>query len=138
MSEEETILTEVTFDLPVGYEDKAGAIHKSITMRRMKNRDIIKIQKDHRVKAINASNANTGAVDIRNPITSMMVGANLIELFSVLFTQIITAVGTVPKENITMDLFLDMWQADMMFLIKKYGELNKGDDAGEVEFPGIL
>ena len=62
MSEEETILTEVTFDLPVGYEDKAGAIHKSITMRRMKNRDIIKIQKDHRVKAINASNANNKSI----------------------------------------------------------------------------
>jgi len=109
------------FELPCGYEDEAGTVHKTVIMRKMRSKDILEIQKDMKVKEF----ANKPVkMDRDNPIGAILGSANLSYLFALLFTRVVEAVGNIPRDKINKDLFLDLYQEDMFFLMNQYAELN--------------
>jgi hypothetical protein len=113
--------TQVEFDLPSGYEID-GTVHKHVTMRKVKNSDIIAIQKDQGLKAM----AHEGLeLSIRNPVTAMRVNAQLAEMFSILFTRVVLQLGDIEKPGKVV--FLDLYQGDMQVLMEHYATLNGVD-----------
>lgn len=114
--------TIVTFDLKYGFEDKEGNVHKEVEMRKVRNSDIIEIQKDIGLKAIAKENLT---LNTRNPVIAMRVNSHVAEMFSLLFTRVVLRIGTIetPKKHV----FLDMFQEDMAILMQQYAKQNELD-----------
>jgi len=108
------------FELPIGYEDGQGAIHKSVQMRKVKNSDIICLNKDIRMKALSGDDLN---IESGNPVVSMRATGALLEMFSIIFGRVVIKLG--QMENPPAKVFQDMYQEDFQTIIGIYNDLNK-------------
>jgi hypothetical protein len=112
------------FQIPLGYEDKEGVVHRDVVMRKVKNIDITTIQKDEALRKISASGEKL-ELDTKNPVTAMRINAHVIVLFNLLFSRVVLRLGTI--EDPKKDLFMELYQEDMAVLMEKYAELNGVD-----------
>ena len=122
--------TRVDLELKVGYEDSDGTLHKTVTMRQIKNKDIIAMQKDVRIKAL-AKDKDLN-VDSSNPVAAMAGLGAMLEMFSMMFSLVVEKIGSIEKPNV--EVFKGLYQEDMMFLIDEYnilnGNIKEGADKG--------
>jgi len=133
----EVTLTTTTFELPIGYTDEHGARHTTVVMRKAKNKDPIRVQSDTRIKALLVQ--RTGKVDQQDPMIAMRTGADMVEIFGVLFTQVIESIGTINKP--TKAIMDDLYQEDMTFMIAQYSKFNNSNVEnvlGELAGPRIV
>lgn len=119
--------TTIEFKLPIGYEDEEGAVHKTVTMRKVKNSDIVAIQKDQGLKAIAAEKLG---MEVQNPVVAMRVNAHVVEMFGLLFTRVVLRLGTI--DNPGKRVFAEFFQEDMSVMMTEYARLN-GVDLDQVE-----
>ena len=95
-----TIQTEFEFELPIGYVDKEGTMHKHGMMRL------------------------ATAMDEITPLNDMRVQANEAYLSIVLLTRVITSLGTL--KHITTNVIENLFAADMEYLQAFYQQINQG------------
>lgn len=106
---EVTVATVVPFDLPVGYADKSGRVHRSGEMRLATAADEILPLRDPRVQA--------------NPAY----------LSVIVLARVVTRLGDL--EVITPNVVEGLFAADLTFLQDLYDELNGGAGADVVACP---
>jgi len=94
-----TIQTEFEFELPIGYVDKEGTLHKRGTMRLATAMDEITFLNDMRVQA------------------------NEAYLTIVLLARVITALGTL--KNINTNVIENLFAADIAYLQTFYQQINE-------------
>lgn len=109
----------LTFELPQGYEAPDGTVHKEVEMRRVRNRDIINIQKDMTLQAMVKENLDMKS---GNPMVTMRINAQVLQLFVLLFSQVVVRIGSIEKPG--KEVFLDMFQMDMGIMMERYAEMN--------------
>lgn len=93
------IQTEFEFELPIGYVDKDGTLHKHGTMRL------------------------ATAMDEITPLNDMRVQSNQAYLTIVLMTRVITSLGTL--KHITNNVIENLFAADIAFLQTFYQQINE-------------
>jgi hypothetical protein len=91
-------ITEHEFELPNGYVDKAGALHRTGVMRLATAADEILPLKDPRVQALPAY------------------------LIVILLSRVVVRLGTVPEIN--PGVIEQLFSADLMFLQEMYNRIN--------------
>ncbi len=94
-----TIQTEFDFELPIGYVDKEGTLHKQGTMRL------------------------ATAMDEITPLNDMRVQTNEAYLSIVLLTRVITSLGTL--KHITTNVIENLFASDIAFLQAFYQQINE-------------
>lgn len=96
--------TEIEFDLPTGYIDETGTLHRSVTMRKARAIDEITPLRDPRVQ----KNDSYHAV--------------------ILLARVIVRIGSVDAINtqVIESLFVD----DFRFCQQRYNQLNYGEGGG--------
>lgn len=109
------------FELPIGIEVN-GTFHRNVTMRKVKNKDIMAIQQDTRIRELGKDNLQMRQND---PIQAMKVNAALIRLFTTLFCRVIIKIEGL--DDVKPPYFEDMYQEDMETMMNVYGELNGVD-----------
>jgi len=117
----EGLTTSITFDLPVGYEDDKGTLHRSVTMRRQKNSDIIAIQVDLELNQLASKNVDLYS---GNPAQQFIAAAATAQVYAMLYPRVVLKLGSLPPESITRKVFENLYQVDANFLFLKYCELN--------------
>lgn len=100
------IQTEFEFDLPIGYVDKEGTLHKHGTMRL------------------------ATAMDEITPLNDMRVQSNQAYLTIVLLTRVITSLGTLT--HITNNVVENLFSADIAFLQTFYQQINENSSVFRV------
>jgi hypothetical protein len=117
----EGLTTSITFELPVGYEDESGTLHRSVTMRRLKNSDITAVQVDIELNQIASK-----SVDLYsgNPAQQFIAAAATAQVYAILYPLVVIKLGSLPTEKITRKVFENFYQVDANFLFVKYCELN--------------
>ncbi len=135
--------TTITFDLPVGYEDESGTLHKTVTMRRVKNRDIIDLANDDRIKrfsrdkALEVAMTPDGGFSGINLGAAKQVEAAMYQMNAILYARVCTQVGDLGNDKINWNVFLDMTPQDMQALEAKFDEIN-GTPAAKLDQDGKL
>lgn len=94
-----TIQTEFEFELPIGYVDKEGTLHKQGSMRL------------------------ATAMDEITPLNDMRVQSNEAYLAIVLLSRVITRLGTL--KHITTNVIENLFSADMAYLQAFYQQINE-------------
>jgi hypothetical protein len=94
-----SIQTEFEFDLPIGYVDKEGTLHKHGTMRL------------------------ATAMDEITPMNDMRVQSNEAYLVIVLLSRVITSLGSLPSVN--TGIIENLFTADLNFLQTFYQQINE-------------
>jgi len=94
-----TIQTEFEFELPIGYVDKEGTMHKHGSMRL------------------------ATAMDEITPLNDMRVQSNEAYLAIVLLSRVITSLGTL--KHITTNVIENLFAADMAYLQAFYQQINE-------------
>jgi hypothetical protein len=94
-----SLLTEFEFELPIGYVDAEGNIHKQGTMRL------------------------ATAMDEITPLTDMRVQSNEGYLIIVLLARVITSLGNLP--HINTSVIEKMFAADLAYLQTFYQQINE-------------
>lgn len=100
------IQTEFEFELPIGYVDKEGTLHKHGTMRL------------------------ATAMDEITPLNDMRVQSNQAYLTIVLLTRVITSLGTL--NHITNNVIENLFSADIAFLQTFYQQINENSSVFRV------
>lgn len=93
------IQTEFEFDLPIGYVDKEGNVHKHGSMRL------------------------ATAMDEITPMNDMRVQSNEAYLVIVLLSRVITSLGSLPSIN--TGVIENLFAADLTFLQTFYQKINE-------------
>lgn len=93
------IQTEFEFELPIGYVDKEGTLHKHGTMRL------------------------ATAMDEITPLNDMRVQNNQAYLTIVLLTRVITSLGTLG--HITTNVIENLFASDIAYLQTFYQQINE-------------
>jgi hypothetical protein len=94
-----TIQIEFEFELPIGYVDKEGTLHKEGTMRL------------------------ATAMDEITPLNDMRVQSNEAYLSIVLLTRVITRLGTL--NTISTNVIENLFASDMAYLQAFYQQINE-------------
>jgi hypothetical protein len=94
-----TIQTEFEFELPIGFVDKEGTLHKQGSMRL------------------------ATAMDEITPLNDMRVQSNEAYLAIVLLARVITGLGTL--KHITPNIIENLFSADMAYLQAFYQQINE-------------
>jgi len=122
------------FELPFGYEGPDGKVHKTVVMRAIKNKDIISLGKDIRLKelarqdhsmSMNMVRAATAGSDYSgtlDPIKNQMNDAAIAELNIVLFSLVTLRIGDIEKPG--RNIFEELCPADLIAMRNAYDELN--------------
>jgi len=125
------------FDLPLGYEDQRGEVHNHVVMRRVKVSDLFKVNSDPAIKRLarDGIKMNIGGIERGkdgkprlvsgevNPVAAQAVEANVHEMYTILFSQVVLSLGSIEKP--TRNIFMGMYPVDLEFLVARYEELNK-------------
>ncbi|HEX2980289.1 MAG TPA: hypothetical protein VHO48_08500 [Anaerolineaceae bacterium] len=94
-----TIQTEFEFELPIGYVDKEGTLHKHGTMRL------------------------ATAMDEIAPLNDMRVQSNEAYLAIALISRVVTSLGSL--KHITANVIENLFAADMAYLQALYQQINE-------------
>ena len=108
---EEVVKTEYTFELPKGYVDKDGTLHREVVLREITGAD--------QEAMLNPSLRNNPA-----------------KMLTALLTRVIIRIGTLEKKKIDTSVTAGMFKSDRDFLISKLKEIDSGPDMEiDVECP---
>jgi hypothetical protein len=95
------IQTEYDFKLPIGYQDKAGLLHREGTMRL------------------------ATAADEIHPLRDPRVQANSAYLIVILLARVITRLGTMPTQQMGPHIIEGLYAADLAYLQEFYNRINR-------------
>lgn len=101
-----SIQTEFEFELPIGYVDKEGTLHKHGSMRL------------------------ATAMDEITPLNDMRVQSNQAYLTIVLLTRVVTSLGTL--NHITNNVIENLFAADIAYLQTFYQQINENSSVFRV------
>jgi len=108
---EDTVKTEYTFELPKGYVDREGTLHREVVLREITGAD--------QEAMLNPSLRNNPA-----------------KMLTALLARVIVRIGTVEKKKIDTGVTAAMFKSDRDFLIMKLKEIDSGPDMEiDVECP---
>ena len=108
---EEIVKTEYTFELPKGYVDKDGTLHREVVLREITGAD--------QEAMLNPSLRNNPA-----------------KMLTALLARVIIRIGTLEKKKIDTSVTAGMFKSDRDFLISKLKEIDSGPDMEiDVECP---
>lgn len=103
--------TEYTYDLPRGYVDKDGTVHKEITLREITGAD-------------------------QEAMLNPQLRNNPAKMLTALLARVIVQLGTMEKNKIDTSVTANMFKSDRDFLIMKLKEIDTGPDMEiDVECP---
>lgn len=133
------------FELPIGYEDKNGEVHKTCVMRRVTNQDLIRLSQEPEMRELAKSphKLNLSSFQVKNleqvmageetpqisgdfdPVAAVMTQAATALMNSILFAHVVLKVGSIekPKRNI----FQEMHPEDMAAIDDHYTKMNTPD-----------
>ena len=122
--------TTIEFDLPFGYEADDGTIHRTVTMRRVRNEDLIAVSRDTRVQALAKQNLkidlallqSDGRAGELRPVDTQLIQATMLEMNAILYSRVVLSIGTIDK--IDARVFGRLTPADMECIQKHYEEFN--------------
>lgn len=111
MSETETIQREFTFELPKGYVDREGNLHREVVLREINGAD-------------------------QEAMLNPQFRNNPAKMLSSLLARVIMRLGTLEKAKIDTGVTAQLLKSDRDFLIMKLKELDSGPDLDlDVECP---
>ena len=115
----EGLTTSIEFDLPVGYEDEKGTLHKTVVMRRLKNTDIIAVQADMEIKSLAGANVDMYS---GNPAQVLISAAATAQVYAILYPRVVLKIGAIDKPD--RKVFENLFVTDAGVLFQKYLEFN--------------
>jgi len=108
---EEVVKTEYTFELPKGYVDKDGTLHREVVLREITGAD-------------------------QEAMLNPQLRNNPAKMLTALLTRVIIRIGTLEKKKIDTSVTAGMFKSDRDFLISKLKEIDSGPDMEiDVECP---
>lgn len=128
MSEHQPLVNTVEFDLPSGYMDGDGQMHKHVVMRCILNGDIIAYHSDTEMREMATSKYR---IDSGNPAEMMMATAVAHKMDNIMYARTILQFGSLPKEQITRKLFEKLFESDVRVIQENYMRLNGFDKTGK-------
>lgn len=151
-------MTTVEFELPFGYEDKDGNVHKTVTMRRVRNGDMIDLNSDPAIQklaqrkdleidtsiyalaeAIKSGGSLSGLSGRLHPIANQMAQGAMIEMQTKMFSRVILSIGSI--DNVHPGVLRDLTPVDFEVIQEKFDEFNRApgkDGSTEVPFEPSL
>lgn len=99
------IQTEYDFQLPIGYQDKSGALHRQGTMRL------------------------ATAADEIHPLADRRVQANQAYLIVILLARVITRLGSLAEQQMGPNIIESLYAADLAYLQEFYNRINRNGRA---------
>lgn len=111
MNNTEVVRTEYTYELPKGYVDRNGTLHREVTLREITGAD-------------------------QEAMLSPQLKNNPARMLTALLARVIVKMGTLDKSKIDTSVTADMFKSDRDFLIMKLKEIDSGPDMEiDVECP---
>ena len=107
-------------------------------MRKVKTSDTIAVQNDVVMKGLvkEYSKMDLAMDQFKpDPVKAMVVNSLVAQMFTLLFCRIITKLGDV--EHINKKVVSELYQEDMQFLMRAYGDLNGVDIDSMTENPPL-
>src|SRR5262245_65998169 len=101
------IQTEFQFELPIGYQDQEGNLHRQGMMRL------------------------ANAADEIHPLQDPRVRSNEAYLSIILLSRVITQLGNLPKQQINPKMIEGLYVADLAYLQELYNRINRNGKASE-------
>jgi len=98
-----TVKTEYTFELPKGYVDASGEVHREIAIREITGAD-------------------------QEAMLNTQLRSNPAKMLSALLARVITRLGTLEDRQIDTHVAAGMFKSDRDFLILKLKEIDSGPD----------
>lgn len=124
MSENTPFVSTVEFELPIGYTDDEGRIHKHVVMRAILNGDIIAYHNDVEMREMASSKYR---LDSGNPAEMMMATALAHKMDNIMYARTILNIGTLERPKITRKLFEQLYESDVRVIQENYLRLNGFD-----------
>ena len=138
------MLQTIEFDLPIGYTDKDGTVHKTITMCSMTGAHQLAVANDREVKELAKSgidynidfgslSADTSDGDILNisgsmdPVRMFISKTAVLQLNTILFTQVVLSLGTILKP--ARNIFRELQSIDYEKIVMEHAKLNQIDES---------
>lgn len=111
MKNSEVTKTEFTYELPKGYVDQNGTLHKEVTLREITGAD-------------------------QEAMLNPQFRNNPAKMLTALLTRVIVKLGTLDKSKIDSSVTANLFKSDRDFLIMKLKEIDSGPDMEiDVECP---
>lgn len=111
MKNTDVVRTEYTYELPKGYVDKDGTLHKEITLREITGAD-------------------------QEAMLNPQLKTNPAKMLTALLARVIVKLGSLDKAKIDTSVTANMFKSDRDFLIMKLKEIDSGPDMEiDVECP---
>ena len=109
---EDIIKTDHTYELPKGYVDKDGTLHREVVLREITGAD-------------------------QEAMLNPQLRNNPAKMLTALLTRVIMKLGSLEKKQIDTSVTAGMFKSDRDFLIMKLKEIDSGPDMEiDVECPG--
>jgi hypothetical protein len=111
MANSDTVKTEYTFELPKGYVDEKGQLHKEVTIREITGAD-------------------------QEAMLNPSLKSNPAKMLTALLARVITKLGTLEGRQVDTGVTANMFKSDRDFLILKLKEIDSGPEMEiDVECP---
>jgi len=111
MKNSDVVKTEYTYELPKGYVDKDGTLHKEVTLREITGAD-------------------------QEAMLNPQFRNNPAKMLTALLARVIVKLGTMDKSKIDTSVTANMFKSDRDLLIMKLKEIDSGPDMEiDVECP---
>jgi len=142
-----------TFELPIGLEEN-GKRHTTVTMRRLKGKDVIELASDQRIQALARENLDIELTDFDissldgsdslsalqkfsgkfNPVRMQMIEGITWRINCITFSRVILSIGEIERPSPDKIMSLDM--ADLKVILRQHIALNKSNPSGDTEAVG--
>jgi len=109
------------FDLPIGYTDPQGNLHRHINMRRVKGCDIEGLAVDQELKQVRGGQSYGSDEGTIGQILSM---GPVYKIYAYLFGRVVISLGDLPKAQINRKLFSELYNPDITCFFARYNEFN--------------
>lgn len=118
------------FDLIDGFEDKSGAVHTHVVMRRLNGNDEIAIFNDAEILGLRKFKFDMGSTD---PIEIFHLKSAMLVYNSLLVSKVILSIGDI--KDIDRYKVRQLSQADVELILTNYAELNGIDQEAAKKVP---
>lgn len=115
-------MVSMKFELPIGYTDESGKVHKEGQMRPVKGRDIVEVQRSPEVQALAKENHSLKSP---NPVALTLAANTMTIMQSHLLPKVVLTLGDLPKEKLTQEFFQnELYVMDTQYLQTIFNEVN--------------
>lgn len=132
---EERMQVTCEFDLPIGYEDENGKVHRHVVMRRVKGIDQIKLRHDKEIQDLAREKYSLRS---SNPAESQLVVAAVQMINTVIYSLVIERLGDLGPGQINRDLLRKLYSADLERIDDEYSKLNGIDKKKVAELMDVF